>query len=89
MRQEEILVDSMLNMFVALELATIRIGDNPQVAPALYEKISLASMKLQEALTLLHSTPLRDPYAMQLDWIIWKAQQLQDTYHLPDESFQL
>ena len=33
--------------------------------------------------------PLRHPYAMQLDWIIWKSQQLQDTYHLPDESFQL
>jgi hypothetical protein len=89
MRQEEILVDSMLNMFAALELATVRIGDDPQLAPTLYEKICVANLKLQEALTLLHSTPLRDPYAMQLDWIIWKAQQLQDTYHLPDESFQL
>ena len=31
MRQEEILVDSMLNMFAALELATVRIGDDPQL----------------------------------------------------------
>ena len=35
MRQEEILVDSMLNMFAALELATVRIGDDPQLAPTL------------------------------------------------------